>query len=172
MSRNLRLVPYDPSWPERFQREAARLHKAIGQWATAIEHVGSTAVPGLLAKPVIDIAVAVASEADADACVAPATALGYEYRGLHGDDPRRRYYVLNEDGRRLAHLHLYILPARAWTELLAFRDALRTTPQLAAAYAREKRRVADEVQWDKAAYSLAKGPFISAALARLRVETR
>jgi len=167
MSRNLHLVPYDPSWPERFEREAARLRKALGQWITAIEHVGSTAVPGLLAKPVIDIAVAVESEADADACVAPAAALGYEYRGLHGEDPRRRYYVLNDAGHRIAQLHLYILPACAWTELLTFRDALRTQPQLAADYSREKRRVAEAVEWDKAAYSLAKGPFISAALARL-----
>ena len=143
------------------------MKSAIGPWVTAIEHVGSTAVPGLLAKPVIDIAAAVQSEEDADACVAPATALGYEYRGLHGDDPRRRYYVLDDDRRRLAQLHLYILPARAWTELLAFRDALRTQPHLAAEYAAEKRRVAKVVKWHKAAYSVAKGPFISAALARL-----
>ena len=167
MTGNLHLVPYDRAWPEWFAREAVRLDGAVGEWVKAIEHVGSTAVPGLLSKPVIDIAAAVESEEGADACVTPVTALGYEYRGLHGDDPRRRYYVLNDDGRRVAQLHVYILPARAWTEMLAFRDALRSQPGLAADYAREKRRVAEAVEWDKAAYSLAKGPFISSALSRL-----
>ena len=163
----LRLVPYDPAWPEWFARETARLKAALSPWVVAVEHVGSTSVPGLVAKPVIDIAAAVESEPDADACVAPATALGYAFRGLHGDDPRRRYYVLDDDGRRIAHLHLYILPARAWAELLAFRDALRAQPQLADAYTREKYRVAEAVEWNKAAYSIAKGPFIQSALERL-----
>ena len=163
----LTLVPYDPAWPRWFEREAARLKAALSQWVVAVEHVGSTSVPGLVAKPVVDIAAAVESESHADACVAPATALGYEYRGLHGDDPRRRYYVLDDDGRRVAHLHLYILPARAWTELLVFRDALRAQPQLADAYASEKYRVAEAVEWNKAAYSIAKGPFIQSALERL-----
>src|SRR5919202_11520 len=106
--RRLELVPYDPAWPAAFAREATRLATALGAHATRIEHVGSTSVPHLLAKPVIDIAVAVTSEAAADACVEPLSAHGYEYRGLHGDDPARRYYVLDRDGRRLVQIHLYI----------------------------------------------------------------
>ena len=124
-------------------------------------------MPGLLAKPVIDVAAAVASDTDAAACVAPLEALGWRHRGLHGDDPRRRYLVLEQDGRRVAQLHLWILPAAGWDEHLRFRDALRADPALAAAYAGEKRRVADLVAWDKRAYSEAKGPFIRAVLDRL-----
>jgi GrpB-like predicted nucleotidyltransferase (UPF0157 family) len=168
MPGSLHLVAYDPAWPERFAAERARLAAALGPRAAAIEHVGSTAVPGLAGKPVLDVAVAVASEADADACIAPLEALGYAYRGPHGDDPRRRYYALDVDGRRVAQIHLYILPAAAWDEKLAFRDALRADPALAAAYAAEKRRVADAVGWDKGAYSVAKGPFVEGVLARLR----
>ena len=168
MARTLRLVAYDPAWPGRFAAEAARLRAALGGTASAVEHVGSTAVPGLAGKPVLDVAVAVASETDADACVAPLGGLGYEYRGPYGPDPRRRYYVRNAAGARVAQLHLYVLPAAAWDELLAFRDALRADPALAAAYAAEKYRAAEAVGWDKAAYSLAKGPFVERALAALR----
>ncbi|HEX6747492.1 MAG TPA: GrpB family protein [Longimicrobium sp.] len=173
MARTLTLVEQDDAWPARFAAEAARIRAALGTLAVAIEHVGSTAVPGLAGKPVLDIAVAVEGEAAADGCIAPLRALGYEYRGPYGDDPRRRYYVRNDDdGRRFAHIHLYILPAAAWDEKLAFRDALRADPALAAAYAAEKRRVADEVGWDKAAYSLAKSPFVEAVLADLRAAGR
>ena len=165
----LRLVPYDPRWADAFASHAARIAAAVGSRARRIEHVGSTAVPGIpLAKPVIDIGIAVDSEADADACVAPLRAAGWEYRGPYGDDPRRRYYVL-DDGegnarRRAAHIHLYILPAAAWDEKLHFRDRLRADPALRAAYAAEKRRAADAVAWDKGRYSAEKGPFIERIL--------
>ena len=166
-SKRLELVPYDPSWPVLFGEEAARLQNAVGPHAMRIEHVGSTAVPNLLAKPVIDIAIAVGSTLAADACIQPLTSLGYEYRGLHGDDPDRRYYVLSRAGRRAIQIHLYILPAPAWDEMLRFRDALRRDASLLRAYAAEKERVAAAVAWNKAAYSEAKGPFIRDVLDRL-----
>lgn len=166
--RTLRLVPPDPAWPERFAVERARLGPALGAHALAIEHVGSTAVPGLSGKPVLDVGVAVGDARAAEACRAPLEALGWTHRGPHGDDPTRRYYVRDAaDGRRVAQLHLHVMPSPAWDALLAFRDALRADPALAAAYAAEKRRVADAVRWDKAAYSQAKGPFIAGVLARL-----
>ena len=172
MPATLRLGAYDPAWPIRFGEEAARLRDTVGPFALAIEHVGSTAVPGLPGKPVLDLGIAVASEADADACIGPIEALGYTYRGACGDDPRRRYYVRDEAGKRLAQLHLYILPARAWDEKLAFRDALRADPELARDYAAVKWRAAEAVGWDKAAYSVAKGPFVERILAALRASGR
>ncbi|MEW5928306.1 MAG: GrpB family protein [Gemmatimonadota bacterium] len=173
MAGTLRLVPYDLAWPARFAAEAARVRAALGAHALAVEHVGSTAVPGLAGKPVLDLGIAVASEAAADACLAPLVGLGYAYRGPYGDDPRRRYYVRDADGgARVAQVHLYVLPAAAWDEKLAFRDALRADPALAAAYAAEKRRVAVAVGWDKGAYSVAKGPFVERVLAELRAAGR
>lgn len=172
MGRTLRLVPYDPAWPARFAAEASRVRAALGAHALAVEHVGSTAVPGLAGKPVLDLGTAVGSEAAADACVAPLVGLGYAYRGPYGDDPRRRYYVRDQGGVRVAQVHLYVLPAAAWDEKLAFRDALRADPALASAYAAEKRRVADAVGWDKGAYSVAKGPFVERVLAGLRAAGR
>jgi GrpB-like predicted nucleotidyltransferase (UPF0157 family) len=165
----LTLVAHDPAWSARFLTEAERLRAVIGAQVDAIEHVGSTAVPGLLGKPVLDLGLAVSSAAAADACIAPLQAMGYEYRGQYGDDPRRRYYVRNDAaGQRFAHIHLYILPAPAFAEMLAFRDALRADAALAAAYAAEKQRVAAAVAWDKAAYSREKGPFVERVLAAVR----
>jgi GrpB-like predicted nucleotidyltransferase (UPF0157 family) len=141
---------------------------ALGNLALRIEHVGSTAVPGLLGKPVLDVAVAVRSEVDADTGVAPLVAAGYTYRGRHGEDPRRRYYVRDRFGQRAAQIHLYILPAQGWEEQLVFRDALRTGPDLASAYATEKLRIAEAVAWNKLDYSIAKGQFIEDMLLTLR----
>lgn len=168
MSGTLRLLEHDGAWATRFTAESERLRGAIDSHIVAIEHVGSTAVLGLPGKSVLDIAIAVTTEASADACVAPLESLGYEYRGPHGDDPSRRYYVRDVAGHRAVQVHLYILPAPAWDEKLAFRDALRGDPALAAAYAAEKRRVAEAVGWDKGAYAVEKGPFIRAVLRQLR----
>jgi GrpB-like predicted nucleotidyltransferase (UPF0157 family) len=164
MSSRLRLLEHDGTWASRFAAESDRLRGALASYIVAIEHVGSTAVPGLPGKPVLDIATAATNGPAADACIAPLESLGYEYRGSHGDDPTRRYYVRDVAGRRAVQLHLYILPAQAWEEKLAFRDALRSDPALATAYAQEKQRVAQAVGWDKGAYAVAKGPFIQAAL--------
>lgn len=161
-------MDHDGRWAARFDAEAGRIRAALGPLPLAVEHVGSTAVPGLLGKPVLDIAVAVASGAAADACVAPLEDLGYVYRGPYGEDPRRRYYVRDVRGRRRAQVHLYVLPARAWGERLAFRDALRADPALADAYATEKRRAAKAVGWDKRAGSVVKGPFVERVLAGSR----
>jgi GrpB-like predicted nucleotidyltransferase (UPF0157 family) len=171
VSPTLRLVPWDPAWQVRFAEENVRVRGALGDLIAAVEHVGSTAVPGLAGKPVLDLAIAVDDEPSADRCIQPLAKLGYEYRGQHGDDPRRRYYVRNAEGRRLTQIHLYILPAAGWDEKLAFRDALRADADLAARYQAEKLRVADAVGWDKTAYSVSKGAFIEQVLAALRART-
>lgn len=159
----LRLVPYSPEWPDEFAAEARRIADALEPLRVPIEHVGSSAVPGLIAKPVIDIAISVAP-GEVDELIRPLRSLGYEYRGLHGDDPARRYYVLDQDGTRQFQVHVWISPAQGWLELLAFRDLLRQRPEVARAYTEEKLRVAAAVNWNKAAYSEAKGPFIQRVL--------
>ena len=164
--KRLRLCPHDPKWLETFEAERERVTAALGSLLLHIEHVGSTSVPNLIAKPVIDIAVAVGSATEADLCIEPLQALGYEYRGLHGDDERRRYYVLDRGGQRIAQIHLYILPATGWDQKLRFREVLRVNAAVREAYAREKLRIAEKVDWDKGAYSLEKGPFIESILDR------
>lgn len=164
----LRLIPYDSAWPAQFDAAARLLRTVLGDSVAAIEHVGSTAVPGLAGKPVIDIAIAVTSESAADACRAPLAGLGYAYRGPNGPDPLRRYFTLDVDGVRMQQIHLYIVPAPAWDEKLLFRDALRNDPTLAAAYTSEKYRIAAAIGWDKSAYAVAKDPFVAQAIESLR----
>jgi GrpB-like predicted nucleotidyltransferase (UPF0157 family) len=161
----MRLLPHDPSWRAWFEREARRITSALGALALRVEHVGSTAVPDLIAKPIVDIAVIVARAEDFEACIEPLVGLGYEYQGQNGDDPLRRYFVLEQKGRRMAQVHVCARESRTWREALAFRDLLRSRADVRAAYAREKTRVAEAVGWDKSEYSIQKGPFIRAVIA-------
>jgi GrpB-like predicted nucleotidyltransferase (UPF0157 family) len=160
----MKLLPHDPLWRDWFTTEAERLMSVLDGVALRIEHVGSTAVPDLLAKPIIDIAVIVASSDDFERCVEPVVGLGYEYRGQHGEDPLRRYFVLERASKRLAQLHLCADESPSWRHAVAFRDLLRTRADLRTAYAREKMRVAEAVGWNKGEYSIQKGPFIKAIL--------
>jgi GrpB-like predicted nucleotidyltransferase (UPF0157 family) len=160
----MELRPHDPSWRDWFAEEAVRIMTVLGGVALRIEHVGSTAVPDLLAKPIIDICVIVANTADFERCIEPVVGLGYVYRGQHGDDPLRRYFVLERDGKRVAQLHVWAAESPSWKETVAFRDLLRNRADLRAAYTREKLRVAEAVGWKKGEYSIQKGPFIKAII--------
>lgn len=153
-------------WARFFDAEAARLGAALCGLSPIIEHVGSTAVPGLLAKPIVDVGVVVGDVEDFAVAVAPLQALGYRDRGQNGDDLMRRYFVLEVDGRRVAQLHLWARAASAWREAVAFRDLLRTRADLREAYAVEKRRVAAAVGWRKGDYAVAKGAFVQELLDR------
>ena len=149
IGKQLQLCPHDCAWLDTFEVERERLTAALGSRLLHIEHVGSTSVPSLLAKPVVDIAVAVGSATEADFCIEPLQALGYEYRGLHGDDERRRYYVLERGGRRMVQIHLWIVPAAGWDRMLRFREVLRTNAAVREAYAREKLRIAENDRYSR-----------------------
>jgi GrpB-like predicted nucleotidyltransferase (UPF0157 family)/GNAT superfamily N-acetyltransferase len=160
----IRIVPYDPSWPQQFEREQATLDAAIGEWAVGgIHHVSSTAVPGLAAKPIIDILVGVEDLERSRAALEPLARLGYLYA------PYRAYemhWLCKPDPRRRTH-HLHLTPAdgRRYAEELAFRDSLRADPALASAYASLKRDLAGRFGDDREAYTEAKGEFVARALA-------
>ena len=153
-------------WRRFYERESARVAAALSPLMPRIEPIGSTAVSGLPAKPIVDLCVVVPTEADFDRAIEPLERLGYTHRGQHGDDPLRRYFVLEDGDRRLAQLHLWAETASAWREAVALRDLLRERAEVREAYAREKLRAAEAVGWDKRAYSLEKGPFIERVLDR------
>lgn len=157
----VRLAPHDEEWHRLFAREEARLREALGGLAAAFEHVGSTAVCGISAKPVIDIAVAVREIADAARCVAPLEAAGYEYRGENGI-PGRHYFTRGEP--RTHHLHLVELGGELWRSHLLFRDYLRRHPRVAEAYEDLKKRRAREHPEDRGAYTDGKADFIKSVL--------
>ncbi len=158
------LVPADPSWPAAFAAEADKLRAAAGELPIAVEHIGSTAVPRLLAKPVIDVLVGVPSLADADALVPRFTALGYEYVPAYEKQiPERRFLRT-----RTRHLHVVKQGGPFWYEHLAFRDWLRAHPEDARRYAVLKQQLATRYRPDRNAYTEGKAPFIAEILRRAR----
>jgi GrpB-like predicted nucleotidyltransferase (UPF0157 family) len=160
----VRLVDSDPGWPRAFQRLAAELRLALGSLAVAVEHVGSTAVPGLAAKPILDIAVGLAPDADTAQVIAILEPLGWNFRGDKGD--AGLLFVLEDrPAHRVAHLHIVGYGDARWRRYLVFRDRLRTDPATRAAYAQLKRRLAEEFVWDRRAYTAAKDSFITGLLA-------
>ncbi|HMD93644.1 MAG TPA: GrpB family protein [Trebonia sp.] len=160
---------YDPRWAETAVRERARLAGLLAPWlADGVEHVGSTAVPGLAAKPVIDL---MASVRDADTAVREAgellAAAGWCYVPPDLDGrPWRRFFVKPDASgqRRAAHLHVMTSGEPRWARQLAFRDALRRDNQLARRYEALKRRLAASHADDREAYTDAKAQFIADAL--------
>jgi GrpB-like predicted nucleotidyltransferase (UPF0157 family) len=138
-TRTIILAPYDPAWPAAFEKERARLQAAIGAWAVDIQHVGSTSIPGIAAKPIIDIGVALRSFEDALYCISPLVELGYECLGEYGI-PRRIYFrkrtdtpipgqVHNNGIGRTHQVHMYERTHEQFLGHIAFRDYLRAHPE-------------------------------------------
>ncbi len=161
------LVPYSPQWPRLFDIERQRLSAAIGDMVEAIEHYGSTAVPGLAAKPILDILVGVRPLARWQDCHDPLLALGYDYAADAGV-PGHYIFGRGRDREERTHLlHLVEFGGPSWTPNLLFRDALRDDAILRAAYLAEKQRAIAIAAGSRVAYNAAKGAFIAGAKARL-----
>jgi GrpB-like predicted nucleotidyltransferase (UPF0157 family) len=144
------LEPSDPVWPERFEREAAMIRKALGEVAVRIDHIGSTAVPGLAAKPVVDIQVSVPSLRPVEPYGGPLERLGYRH---HSDDwPEHEFFSREEDGRRAFQIHVCEMGSEWERRHLAFRDHLRANPRDAARYEEVKRKAAARHPMDINAY--------------------
>lgn len=170
------IVPYDPAWPYAFRREAAHLRAVLPAGSVRrIAHFGSTAVPGLCAKPVVDMLVEVSGLRTAREVIAPILeAEGYEYfwRPSFGDDvpPWYAFFIKRDGaGRRSHHLHMITRRPvfRAHWARLRFRDHLIAHPAVAAEYGRLKRRLADAHPNDRVAYTAGKSEFIAAVMAGL-----
>jgi GrpB-like predicted nucleotidyltransferase (UPF0157 family) len=158
------LSRYDPGWPAAFERERAALAESIGAWVTGgIHHVGSTAVPGLDAKPIVDILVGVESLDASRACFAPLAGLEYLYAPYRSEE--MHWFCKPDPSRRTHHLHLIPTSTRRYADELAFRDLLRGDPDASAAYTALKRELATRFRDDREAYTDAKADFIRKALA-------
>lgn len=163
-SGTVRLAPSDPAWAAGFAAERARVLAALGGLPVAVEHVGSTAVPGLPAKPILDLLAGRPAGNALAPYVAALTAAGYHYRGEYGI-PGRHYFVRDApDGCRTHHLHLVEHGGEFWRSHLAFREYLRRVPDRAAAYATLKRDLATRHPHDRAAYTEGKSAFIAETL--------
>jgi GrpB-like predicted nucleotidyltransferase (UPF0157 family) len=167
------IVEYDASWPKMFAEESARIRSVLGDKLVALEHVGSTAVPGLAAKPIIDMLAGVQSLSHAAGCIEPLRDMGYDYvPELETDLPERRYFHKGPAGARTHHLHMVEVASDFWERHLLFRDYLRGHPETAHEYARLKRKLADEFGTDREGYTRAKTPFITTVEERARSLSR
>ncbi|MDQ3822571.1 MAG: GrpB family protein [Actinomycetota bacterium] len=157
---------YDDEWPRLFARIAEPVRRALGDVAAAVEHVGSTAVPGLAAKPVIDVDVVVRSAADVPVAVERLRGLGYVYQGDKGIPGREAF--ARPRGAPRHHLYVVVAGSAPHADHLAFRDYLREHPDVAREYAALKRELANRHAGDREAYTDAKADFVARVLAAAR----
>ena len=159
------VLPYDPAWPGRFEAEAALLREILGPWITGgVHHVGSTSVPGLPAKPIIDIAVGVTDLDSTRPCIELLAEHEYCYAPYLADE--MHWFCKPDPSRRTHHLHLMPTESPRFADELVFRDRLRADPTLAREYAELKLRLAEIHRDDRNAYTEAKGEFVARAVGR------
>lgn len=164
----IEIAPYSPGWPERFAQEAALLRAVLAPWLVAeIEHIGSTAVPGLAAKPVIDIMAPVQDLEASRAAIAAAEAAGYCHFPYKPE--QMHWFCKPSPAHRTHHLHLVPWGSALWHDRLAFRDELRHSDALARQYQALKRALAARDPLDREAYTEAKSPFVASVLLARRV---
>ena len=163
------IVPYDSSWPGLFTAEAEVLHHALRPWLTGpIEHIGSTAIPGLAAKPIIDIMAGVESLDASRPAIAAAANAGYCYAPYQAEI--EHWFCKPSPAVRTHHLHLVPMGSSQWVQPIAFRNYLRARADVAQEYEALKRRLAEVHHNDREAYTRAKRPFIARVTA-LALET-
>lgn len=167
-SDRIRIFEYDARWAELFEQERARLEPVLRDRLTGpVEHIGSTAVPGLPAKPIIDMLAVVDDYAACAEVFDRLTEMDWLVAPEPGDQAARKWSLCHPDaGRRTHHLHLVEQGSPGWQTWLAFRDHLRVSPEDRAEYARIKRELASTDDQDRPAYRAGKAPFITDVLAR------
>jgi GrpB-like predicted nucleotidyltransferase (UPF0157 family) len=159
------VVDYDPLWPSLFEAESERVRRALGESVLSVEHVGSTAVPDLAAKPVIDMLVGLRTLELPSSAIDAMEALGYEYLGENGL-PGRLFF---RKGRpRSHHVHAVLVGGDHWERHLVFRDYLRTHADEAQAYAEFKRNLARAIDGDRDRYLDGKETYAAALQERAR----
>jgi putative glutamine amidotransferase len=167
-TRSYAIGPYDPTWPARYEAEAARIHAALGDHAVRLEHVGSTSVPGLAAKPTVDIQVSMRSMVPRDVYMDPLVEIGYRW-ALDPWTDEHEFFSRDEDGDRAFHVHVCGTGSEWERRHLVFRDWLRDHPSDAAEYERLKRDLAERHPRDAYSYTDAKTAFIREIEARAMV---
>lgn len=165
MMRNIHVVSYNPDWQQQYEHEAEQIKVVFGTLLVAIHHIGSTSVPGLYAKPIIDIMPVVRDIEQVEKYKEAMAALGYQARGENGI-PGRRYFCKGEDAHRTHHVHIYDPNNSEVTAHLNFRDYLRAHPDDAQRYGALKRRLAAEFTNDIYGYMDGKDALVKELIAK------
>ena len=173
MPRRIEVVDYDPLWIAGFEKEAAVLNSVFGERVVEMHHIGSTAVPNLDAKPIIDILVILDNTDDINSFDRAMEDFGYRVRGECLDatipgTPGRFYFTKETNGVRSHHVHVYAKGHWEISDKLAFRDYLRAHIDKATAYGELKRRIAAQYRFDNIGYMRAKDGFVKSTLLEAR----
>ncbi|WP_010273610.1 GrpB family protein [Paenibacillus senegalensis] len=169
MEQSVIVEAYNPQWTVSYEREAAQIRRIAGDKLLGIEHIGSTSVIGMSAKPILDLMGGVRHLDEALEWVEPFARIGYEWV-YHEAFPFRRFFRKGERGAGTHHLHIYIYKGEHWTNQQLFRDYLTEHPDVREQYASLKKRLAEDHAMDREQYTLAKGPFIESVIIRARRE--
>jgi GrpB-like predicted nucleotidyltransferase (UPF0157 family) len=157
------LAPYDPEWPRLYGHEASKIRAALGEGVVVLEHVGSTSIPGMSAKPILDILLAVANSADENTYVPALTATGYR---LHVREPDWEEHRVMKGDAPMVNLHVFTAGSREITRMVAFRDRCRSIPEERELYARAKRELASRVWRHVQHYANAKSDVVEQIIQR------
>ncbi len=165
----VKLVPHNPKWEKLFEKEKQLLKKTFGDTILAIEHIGSTAIPGIPAKPIIDINIGVKSLDVARDMKEEFDRLGYEHRPFVPDKTKddlkwQELYVKGPEAKRTHYVHVTVFGGDYWKNDLLFRDFLRKNPERAKQYAKLKEQLAEKYADDRATYTENKEQFINETL--------
>ncbi len=158
----VRLIEYSPLWAGLYREEEEHIMAAIGHLIIDLQHIGSTSIPGIKAKPILDMMAGVAQLEKALLCKAPLEVIGYDYiaqADIAND------YVFGKGVARTHYLHVVEYGGAKWTNHLCFRDRLRNDPELAQAYGKLKEELSRKFSDSRAKYHDAKSKFISAVVA-------
>lgn len=164
MSETIEIVEYNLAWSGMFEEEKTRLLAVAGEHIEDIQHTGSTSVPGLAAKPVIDILIGMRDLSLVEKCVAPIESLGYGYFGENGLPGRHFFRKPADTWHRTHHIHMVLKGAKEWENQTRFRDYLRAHPETRQQYQSLKRELAARFGSDRGGYTDAKEDFVIATL--------
>lgn len=170
-SAKVTLVEYTPNWVKQFDYEKANITNAIGDQILSIEHIGSTSIIGLKAKPIIDIMVGVQHLEQVASLVHPLQEIGYEYVPKI-EFKERKFFRKGQWGQGTCHLHICEYDSLEWREKILFRNYLRNHPEFAEKYALLKINLATKYKFDRPTYTKNKEPFIRSVLHKAKLEKR
>jgi GrpB-like predicted nucleotidyltransferase (UPF0157 family) len=164
----IHIVAYDPDWPAAFEQQRSRVEPVLRPWLVGpVEHIGSTSVPGLAAKPIIDMLARTPDHRIGD-IVGAMSSIGWQHAPEPGDNQSRKWsFCFPDISWRTHHLHIFEAAPNNWQSLLTFRDHLRRHPEAAAEYGRIKEALATANAHDRPRYRAGKAPFIEQLLRQL-----
>lgn len=164
----VRLLPYDAQWSAEFAKEQEQIETVIGEYILSITHIGSTSIPGLCAKPIIDILIGLTCFQDGFNCVTGLEKLDYTFRGENGI-PGRHYF--RKGTPRTHHIHMFAQESQSWKDHVLFCNYLRKHPDERIRYAELKKALAKKFPNNREQYTASKANFIKSIIKRARAST-